>query len=60
MARFGLWTVIDNMAGGDVTRWEKVLNMQNSDLLLKYAMQGQQALIEAEMERIQKSKYKNG
>jgi hypothetical protein len=60
MARFGLWTVIDNLAGGDVTRWEKVLNMQNSDLLLKYAMQGQQALIEAEMERIQKSKYKNG
>ncbi len=60
MARFWLWTIIDNLAGGDVTKWEQVLEMQNSDLLLKYAMQGQQAMIEAEMERIQKSKYKNG
>jgi len=44
------------LAGGDILKWEAVTDLPNSDILLKYSMMGDKAIIEKRMNDIAKSK----
>lgn len=46
MAVFGLFNVVDDLAGQDVLKWNGVLNLENGTVLLAMQMRAHRATIE--------------
>lgn len=60
LKKYDIWTSIDELAGGDVLKWDSVLELNNSTLLMKYSLMADKAHIEANMRHAIDNKYKNG
>lgn len=60
LVKYGLFNIIDELAGGNILEWDRVSDLQNSTVLMKYAMMGDRSIIEKRMYEIQKSKNRNG
>ena len=53
MAKYGLWSLIDNLAEGDLLKWDGLVRIDNNTMLVKYSLMADQAWIEEQMKRRQ-------
>lgn len=49
MEKFGLFNVVDDLASGDVLKWEETLRLENATVMLAMQMRAQRAWIEKNM-----------
>ncbi|KQC33399.1 hypothetical protein AAU57_08790 [Nonlabens sp. YIK11] len=52
MAKFGILNILDNLANGDILKWEKVKNLQFSDVFTKLLMDKTKNDIQIEMNNV--------
>lgn len=59
LQKFGLWAILDELSGGDILKWDALLLVENSTMLLKYAMMGDKSIIEYSYNELLKRKADN-
>ena len=55
MKRFGVYNTLDSLAGGDILKWDAVLDLEYADVFTKLYMEKTKADIESEMNQLKTS-----
>ena len=56
MARFGILNQVNSLAGGDITKWESIMNMPYMTVFTKLRMDKEQAQIQNDLDALRKNK----
>ena len=52
MSRFGIYNTLENLSGGDVLKWEAILDLEYADVFTKLYMDKVKADLESEMNQL--------
>lgn len=52
MQKYGMYNTLDNLSGGDITKWEQIKNLRYSEVFLKLMMDKDKEILSKEMEAI--------
>lgn len=52
MQKYGMYNTLDNLSGGDITKWEQIKNLRYSEVFLKLMMDKDKETLSKEMEAI--------
>lgn len=52
MSKYGMYNTIDNLSGGDITKWDQIKNTRYSEVFLKLMMEKDKEILSKEMEGI--------